>query len=89
MATHSSILARKIPQTEEPGGLQSMGSQSQLRLSDWAHSQKKEMKFWKKIKISVAIIDICIHMRIGEWSAYRNADFEISNPRIESNSPPS
>jgi len=24
MATHSSILARKIPQTEEPGGLQSM-----------------------------------------------------------------
>ena len=25
MATHSSILARKIPWTEEPGGLQSMG----------------------------------------------------------------
>ena len=27
MATHSSILAWKIPQTEESGGLQSMGSQ--------------------------------------------------------------
>ena len=27
MATHSSILAWKIPSTEEPGGLQSMGSQ--------------------------------------------------------------
>ena len=27
MATHSSILAWKIPWTEEPGGLQSMGSQ--------------------------------------------------------------
>ena len=27
MATHSSILARKIPWTEKPGGLQSMGSQ--------------------------------------------------------------
>ena len=26
MATHSSTLARKIPWTEEPGGLQSMGS---------------------------------------------------------------
>ena len=26
-ATHSSILAKKIPWTEEPGGLQSMGSQ--------------------------------------------------------------
>ena len=27
MSTHSSILAWKIPWTEEPGGLQSMGSQ--------------------------------------------------------------
>ena len=27
MATHSSILAWKIPWTEEPGGLQSMGLQ--------------------------------------------------------------
>ena len=28
MATHSSVLAWRIPWTEEPGGLQSMGSQS-------------------------------------------------------------
>ena len=28
MATHYSILAWRIPWTEEPGGLQSMGSQS-------------------------------------------------------------
>ena len=27
MSTHSSILARRIPWTEEPGGLQSTGSQ--------------------------------------------------------------
>ena len=27
MATHSSILAWRIPLTEEPGGLQSVGSQ--------------------------------------------------------------
>ena len=27
MPTYSSILARRIPWTEEPGGLQSMGSQ--------------------------------------------------------------
>ena len=27
MATHSSTIAWKIPWTEEPGGLQSMGSQ--------------------------------------------------------------
>ena len=34
MATHSSILAWRIPRTEEPGGLQSMESQSRTRLSD-------------------------------------------------------
>ena len=27
LATHSSILARRIPWTEEPGGIQSMGSE--------------------------------------------------------------
>ena len=32
MATHSSVLAWRIPGTEEPGGLQSMGSQS------WTHT---------------------------------------------------
>ena len=35
-ATHSSILAWKIPWTEEPGGLQSMGSQ-RVRLN-WTHT---------------------------------------------------
>ena len=34
MATHSSTLAWKIPWTEKPSRLQSMGSQSQTRLSD-------------------------------------------------------
>ena len=34
MATYSSILAWEMPWTEEPGGLQSMGSQSRTRLSD-------------------------------------------------------
>ena len=33
MATHSSILAWRIPWTEKPGGLQSKGSQSQTQLS--------------------------------------------------------
>ena len=32
MATHSSVLAWRIPWTEEPGGLQSIGSQSRIRL---------------------------------------------------------
>ena len=39
MATHSSILAWRIPWTEEPGGLQSMGSQRVRHdWSDWAQS---------------------------------------------------
>ena len=32
MATHSSVLAWRIPGTEEPGGLPSMGLQSRTRL---------------------------------------------------------
>ena len=32
MATHFSLLGWEIPWTEEPGGLQSMESQSQTRL---------------------------------------------------------
>ena len=41
MATHTSILAWRIPWTEEPGGLQSMGWQSQTQLST-LHNYKKE-----------------------------------------------
>ena len=48
MAPHSSTLAWKIPWTEEPGRLQSMGSLSRTRLSDFTftfhfHAWEKEM----------------------------------------------
>ena len=48
MAAHSSILAWKIPWLEEPGRLQSMGSLSWTRLSDFTftfhfHALEKEM----------------------------------------------
>ena len=36
MATHSSILAKRIQWTEKPGGLQTMGLQSWTWLSIWA-----------------------------------------------------
>ena len=45
MATHSSILARRIPWTEEPGGLQSIGSQKVGQdkwLSMHAHTSSKQ-----------------------------------------------
>ena len=37
-ATHSSVLAWRIPRAEEPGRLQSMGSQSWTRLSEHTRS---------------------------------------------------
>ena len=48
MAAHSSTLAWKIPWAEEPDGLQSVGSRSWTRLSDFAftfhfHALEKEM----------------------------------------------
>ena len=48
MAIYSSTLAWKIPWMEEPGGLQSMGSLSQIQLSDFTctfhlHALEKEM----------------------------------------------
>ena len=48
MAPHSSVLAWRIPWTEEPGGLQSMASLSRTRLSDFTftfhfHELEKEM----------------------------------------------
>ena len=43
MTTHSSILAWEIPWTEEPGGLQSMGLQSQTRLSNQTVTTTKEI----------------------------------------------
>ena len=49
MATHSSILAWKISRTEEPGGLQSMGSQRiRLWLSAHTHIQstKRGLPWW-------------------------------------------
>ena len=38
MVTHSNILAWKIPWTEEPGGLQSMGSQ-ESDMTEHTHEQ--------------------------------------------------
>ena len=45
MAAHSSILAWKIPWTEEPGGLQFMGSQRVRH--DWATKQhQQDSEYW-------------------------------------------
>ena len=41
-AAHSSILAWRVPQTEEPGRPQTMGSQSQTRLSDYTTTTREQ-----------------------------------------------
>ena len=43
MAAHFSILAQKIPRTEEPGGPQSMGSQRVRH-----NSVTKQQHIWRK-----------------------------------------
>ena len=46
MTTHSSILAWRIPWTEEPGGLQSMGLQSWTQRSNSANAPHRVGTFW-------------------------------------------
>ena len=45
MATHSSTLSWRIPWTEEPGGLQSMGSQRVRH--DWPHTHPSAWPSWQ------------------------------------------
>ena len=45
MATHSSNFAWRIPWTEKPGGLQSTGSQSWTRLSNFTHTHTHTRPF--------------------------------------------
>ena len=58
MAAHSNILAWRIPRTEEPGGLQSMGLQSQKRLKQLgmhAHTGVQEQNE-SKMKIRLELL---------------------------------
>ena len=66
MATHSSILAWKIPWTEEPGGLQSIGWQIRHDWNDLAHTYTPgrgwRRKQWgaKLICLSFFLEHICL-----------------------------
>ena len=60
IATHSSILAWKIPRTEEPGRPQSMGSQSWTRLSDFTFTFRKIIEKKLQAKTFVHILKLCI-----------------------------
>ena len=55
MAIHSSILAWRIPWTEEPGGLQSMGSQGVRH--DLATEYILKISHWPYIVNTVLFVD--------------------------------
>ena len=57
MATHSSILAWRIPWTEEPGGLQSTGSQRVGH--DWATSLTHSLRRWVKEHLAMIYVKEC------------------------------
>ena len=46
MATHSRILAWRIPWTEEPGGLQSMGSHTVGHGLATEHARTQTLRYW-------------------------------------------
>ena len=58
MAPHSSILAWRIPWTEEPGGLQSTGLQSRTQFSDYHDSSLPGLIafVWMVMLISILIV---------------------------------
>ena len=60
MATHSNMLAWAIPWTEEPGGLQSMGSQkSRTQLSTqthWCHTAVHFLADISEISLIVTLV---------------------------------
>ena len=46
MATHSNILVWRVPWTEEPGGLQSMGSQKESDMAEQLTNNREHMNVW-------------------------------------------
>ena len=53
MATHSNILAWKIPWTEEPDGLQSMGLQ---RVGHVLAPKQQHIHSWQRLKLQLPYV---------------------------------
>ena len=81
-ATHSSILAWKIPWTEEPGGLQSMALQnSQTRLSK-AHIEIKSRRVLTCIRSCVSHVRLFVTTWTVACQAHLARILEILQARI-------
>ena len=59
MATHSSVIAWEFPRTEEPGRLQSMGSQ-ELDTTEWLNHRHlmKYNKYWQLIYTLISCLTL-------------------------------
>ena len=69
METHSSILARKIPWTEEPGGLQFMGLQGVRH--DWVTNiHTWDGQSCRQYKFSIIIAQTRSGVRQLEWRGW-------------------
>ena len=79
MVTHSNILAWRIPWTEEPGRLQSMGSQRVGQ--DWAHTcRKSKIEYWKSEFSSFQFSSFAQScLSATPWTAALQASLSITN----------
>ena len=77
MTTHSSILAWRIPWTEDPGGLQSIGLQSRNDWSNWTQLKKIENSHSYK-NMYTDIHSRIIHNSINKQLKYPSAEERIT-----------
>ena len=75
IATHSSTLAWKIPWTEEPGRLQTKGSQRVRH--DWAAWFLRRQVRWSGIPISLRFFQFVVIHTVKGFSVVNEAEMEV------------
>ena len=81
MATHSSILAWKIPWTEEPGKLQSIGWQKSdtTEATEHTHTQGNLcVTFWESVRLFSKVAVLCYNLP----SSVERSNLSISSPTL-------
>ena len=77
MATHSSVLAWRIPETGEPGGLPSMGSQSQTRLKRLSSSSRAT----NNLTFNIDCMSIHLKLYFFVFTIFRKCQFSFQSHR--------
>ena len=87
VATHSSILAWRIPWTEEPGGLQSMGLQSVRH--DWVTKHTHTHTHTPPLMCSFVLASLILQTNLYSWyfySIYIEREIRNNNKRTSTSS---